>query len=108
MNAFDSLLKTAGIANAQATNGVVEIESGRSYTRNTDQPYVNLGIPNVMEPAIKFPANLTEAQWLAVNNIIIDERAKGNQITANMFANLGLENFNELQAITTGGGGPLD
>ena len=61
-----------------------------------------------MEPAIKFPANLTEAQWLAVNNIIIDERAKGNQITANMFANLGLENFDELQAITTGGGGPLD
>jgi len=108
MNAFDSFLKTAGIANAQATNGVVEIESGSALRRNTDQPYVNLGIPNVMEPAIKFPANLTEAQWLAVNNIIIDERAKGNQITANMFANLGLENFNELQAITTGGGGPLD
>ena len=108
MNAFDSFLKTAGIANAQATNGVVEIESGSALRRNTDQPYVNLGIPSVMEPAIKFPANLTEAQWLAVNNIIIDERAKGNQITANMFANLGLENFNELQAITTGGGGPLD
>ena len=108
MNAFDSFLKTAGIADAQATNGVVEIESGSAFVRNTDQPYVNLGIPNVMEPAIKFPANLTEAQWLAVNNIIIDERAKGNQITANMFANLGLENFDELQAITTGGGGPLD
>jgi|19_taG_2_1085344.scaffolds.fasta_scaffold01221_2 hypothetical protein len=108
MNAFDSFLKTAGIADAQATNGVVEIESGSAFVSNTDQPYVNLGIPNVMEPAIKFPANLTEAQWLAVNNIIIDERAKGNQITANMFANLGLENFDELQAITTGGGGPLD
>lgn len=108
MNAFDSFLKTAGIADAQATNGVVEIESGRPLVRNTDQPYVNLGIPNVMEPAIKFPANLTESQWLAVNNIIIDERANGNQITANMFANLGLENFDELQSITTGGGGSLD
>ena len=107
MNAFDSFLKTAGIGNAQATNGVVEIESGSIFP-NTDQPYVNLGIPNVMEPAIKFPANLTEAQWLAVNNIIIDERANGNQITANMFANLGLENFDKLQTITTGGGGASD
>lgn len=108
MNAFDSFLKTAGIADAQVTNGVVEIESGSALVRNTDQPYINLGIPNVMEPAIKFPANLTESQWLAINNKIVSERAKGNKITVKMFANLGLENFNELQAITTGGGGPLD
>ena len=108
LNAFDSFLKTAGIADAQVTNGVVEIESGSALVRNTDQPYINLGIPNVMEPAIKFPANLTESQWLAINNKIVSERAKGNKITVKMFANLGLENFNELQAITTGGGGPLD
>lgn len=110
MNAFNSFLKTAGITNAQVSNGVGEVKTGSflGVAKTTDQPYVNLGIPNVMEPAIKFPANLTEAQWLAVNNIIINERAKGNQITANMFAKLGLENFDKLQAITTDGGGSLD
>ena len=64
------------------------------------------------ETSIVFPAKLTEQQWKAINETILSERAKGNQITPQMFSNLGIENFMDIQSLRPnaggGGGGPLD
>lgn len=103
-NAFSSYLQQAGIPNAQIINGI--------DPNDEDFPYVNVAIPGVTETSIVFPAMLTPQQWKAINEKILSERAKGNQITPQMFSNLGIENFMDIQSLRPnaggGGGGPLD
>jgi hypothetical protein len=95
-NAFSSYLQQAGIPNAQIINGVEEIP-GEYYGTN-EFAYVNVAIPGVTETSIVFPAELTPQQWKAINEKILSERAKGNQITPQMFSNLGIENFMSIQS----------
>jgi len=103
-NAFSSYLQQAGISNAQIINGI--------DPNDENFPYVNVAIPGVTETSIVFPAMLTEEQWKTINEKILSERAKGNQITPQMFSNLGIENFMDIQSLRPnpggGGGGPLD
>ena len=111
-NAFSSYLQQAGIPNAQIINGVEVIDEGNiiGYGRE-ELAYVNVAIPGVTETSIVFPAELTPQQWKAINEKILSERAKGNQITPQMFSNLGIENFMDIQSLRPnagGGGGPLD
>ena len=103
-NAFSSYLQSAGISNAQIINGI--------DPNDEDFPYINVAIPDVTETSIVFPAMLTEQQWKAINEKILSERAKDNQITPQMFSNLGIENFMDIQSLRPntggGGGGSLD
>ena len=111
-NAFSSYLQQAGISNAQIINGVEVINEGNivGYGRE-ELAYVNVAIPGVTETSIVFPAELTPQQWKAINETILSERAKGNQITPQMFSNLGIENFMGIQDFRPNSGdedGPLD
>tara|TARA_R110000803_G_scaffold7099_4_gene22912 strand:+ start:1848 stop:3941 length:2094 start_codon:yes stop_codon:yes gene_type:complete len=77
-NSFSSFFNSVGITNAQILSS-----AGEDNTFSSDDVGVtSIAIPNVTEGGIILPANISQAQWLALNELLLKQRAANLIVTA--------------------------
>ena len=75
-NSFNSFFNSVGITNAQILSSAGE----DGYFRD-DEGVTSIAIPNVTEGGIILPANISEPQWLALNELLLKNRAANLIVT---------------------------
>ena len=76
-NSFSSFFNSVGITNAQILSS-----AGEDGVVFDEEGVTSIAIPNVTEGGIILPANISQGQWLALNELLLKQRAAGLKVIA--------------------------
>ena len=76
-NSFSDFFNSVGITNAQILSS-----AGEDGIVCDEEGVTSIAIPNVTEGGIILPANINEDQWLALNELLLKQRAANLLVTA--------------------------